>query len=109
MRHMLKGDENMMGEFLFRTRRNPPYNGVINYLADQDGFTMADMVAYEERHNEENGENNQDGLEYNCTWNCGVEGPTRKQQCPAASFPAAEKCFCHAALFPGNPDDLPGG
>ena len=36
MRHMLKGDENMMGEFLFRTRRNPPYNGVINYLADQE-------------------------------------------------------------------------
>lgn len=78
MRHMLKGDENMLGEFLFRVRRNPPFNGVINYMADQDGFTMGDMVSYEERHNEENGENNQDGLEYNCTWNCGTEGPSRK-------------------------------
>ena len=79
MRHMLKGDENMLEEFLFRVRRNPPFNGVINYMADQDGFTMGDMVSYEERHNEENGENNQDGLEYNCTWNCGTEGPSRKQ------------------------------
>lgn len=79
MRKVLKGDEQMLEELMFRSKRNPSCNGVINYMADQDGFTMGDMVSYEERHNQENGEDNQDGVEYNCTWNCGAEGPTRKQ------------------------------
>ena len=103
MRHMLKGDENMMGEFLFRIRRNPPYNGVINYMADQDGFTMGDMVAYEERHNEENGENNQDGLEYNCTWNCGAEGPTRKQNIRQLRFRQLKNAFAMLMFSQGTP------
>ena len=103
MRHMLKGDENMMGEFLFRLRRNPSYNGVINYLADQDGFTMGDMVSYEERHNEENGEDNQDGLEYNCTWNCGAEGPTRKQNVRQLRFRQLKNAFAVLLLSQGTP------
>lgn len=78
MRHILKGDENMIDEFMFRQKRNPLCNGVINYMADQDGFTIRDMVSYEERHNEANGEDNQDGISYNCTWNCGIEGESRK-------------------------------
>lgn len=78
MRHVLKGDENMTEEFMFRQKRNPLCNGVINYMADQDGFTVMDMVSYEERHNEANGEGNQDGISYNCSWNCGAEGSTRK-------------------------------
>lgn len=82
MRHMLKGDENTAEEFLFRSRRNPRQYGVINYMADQDGMTMMDMVSYEERHNEENGENNQDGKEYNCTWNCGAEGLPEERKLP---------------------------
>lgn len=47
-------------------------------MACQDGFTLADTVAYNEKHNEENGEENRDGSAYNYSWNCGVEGPTRK-------------------------------
>ena len=81
---------------------------MINYLADQDGFTMADMVAYEERHNEENGENNQDGLEYNCTWNCGVEGPTRKQNVRQLRFRQLKNAFAMLLFSQGTPDDLPG-
>ena len=48
----------------------------INFLAAHDGFTLADTVAYEQRHNQANGEDNRDGHGENFSWNCGVEGPT---------------------------------
>ena len=64
---------------------------------------MADMVAYEERHNEENGENNQDGLEYNCTWNCGVEGPTRKQNVRQLRFRQLKNAFAMLLFSQGTP------
>ncbi|WP_156840092.1 glycogen debranching protein GlgX [Novosphingobium aquimarinum] len=48
----------------------------VNFLAAHDGFTLADTVAYAERHNEANGEGNRDGHGENYSWNCGVEGPT---------------------------------
>ncbi|MDQ4061845.1 MAG: glycogen debranching protein GlgX, partial [Pseudomonadota bacterium] len=48
----------------------------INYVCSHDGFTLADLVSYNERHNEANGENNLDGHSHNVSWNCGVEGPT---------------------------------
>jgi glycogen operon protein len=48
----------------------------INFVTAHDGFTLADLVSYKEKHNEANGENNQDGESHNRSWNCGVEGPT---------------------------------
>jgi glycogen operon protein len=48
----------------------------VNYVCSHDGFTLNDLVSYNERHNEANGENNQDGHNNNLSWNCGVEGPT---------------------------------
>ena len=42
-------------------------------------FPLADLVSYDRKHNEANGEDNQDGNPYNASWNCGVEGPTRKR------------------------------
>ena len=48
----------------------------INFVTAHDGFTMADLVSYNEKHNEANGENNNDGESHNRSWNCGVEGPT---------------------------------
>jgi glycogen operon protein len=48
----------------------------VNFLAAHDGFTLADTVAYEERHNQANGEDNRDGHSDNNSWNCGIEGPT---------------------------------
>lgn len=80
MRCFLKSDEDMVSTAAHRIRRNPSAYAVINYMACQDGFTLNDMVTYNYRHNEANGENNQDGSSYNYSWNCGVEGPTRKQQ-----------------------------
>ncbi len=48
----------------------------INFVTAHDGFTMADLVSYNEKHNEANGEGNQDGESNNRSWNCGAEGPT---------------------------------
>ncbi len=48
----------------------------INFVTAHDGFTLADLVAYDDKHNEANGEDNRDGAEDNRSWNCGVEGPT---------------------------------
>jgi glycogen operon protein len=56
------------------SRRRP--NASINFISCHDGFTLRDMVTYENKHNEANGEANNDGTDDNRSWNCGVEGPT---------------------------------
>jgi len=52
-----------------------PYHSV-NFVTSHDGFTLADLVSYNEKHNETNGERNRDGSDVDGSWNCGVEGPT---------------------------------
>lgn len=78
MRRFLKSDEGMIPAAEYHIRHVNPDGGTINYMASQDGFTLYDAVCYNYRHNEDNGENNTDGSEYNYSWNCGVEGPSRK-------------------------------
>ena len=51
-------------------------NASINFVTAHDGFTLADLFSYNEKHNEANGEDNRDGHDHNHSWNCGVEGPT---------------------------------
>ena len=51
----------------------------INFITAHDGFTLADLVAYDHKHNEANGEDNRDGESHNRSWNSGVEGPTEEQ------------------------------
>lgn len=48
----------------------------LNYITSHDGFTLADLVSYNGKHNQDNGENNADGTNYNLSWNCGAEGPS---------------------------------
>jgi isoamylase len=48
----------------------------VNFVGAHDGFTLEDLVSYDEKHNEANGEESRDGSDENCSWNCGVEGPT---------------------------------
>src|SRR6185503_12939821 len=48
----------------------------IHYVTCHDGFTLADLVSYDRKHNESNGEGKRDGSDWNASWNCGVEGPT---------------------------------
>src|SRR5207248_4560133 len=52
-----------------------PYASV-NFITAHDGFTLRDLVSYDEKHNEANGEENRDGADDNRSWNCGAEGPT---------------------------------
>lgn len=78
MRRFLKSDEDMVSGVINRIKRNPDSFAVVNYMACQDGFTLNDVVTYNYKHNEDNGENNRDGNNYNFSWNCGVEGPSRK-------------------------------
>ncbi|MEW6365087.1 MAG: glycogen debranching protein GlgX [Acidobacteriota bacterium] len=51
----------------------------INFITSHDGFTLQDLVSYNQKHNEENGEGNKDGEDENLSWNCGVEGPTSEE------------------------------
>ncbi len=60
---------------LYETTRRPP-SASINFVTAHDGFTLQDLVSYEQKHNEANGEENRDGADDNHSWNCGVEGPT---------------------------------
>ena len=59
----------------FNTRGRKPWASV-NFISAHDGFTLNDMVSYNDKHNEANGEDNKDGSDNNHSWNCGVEGPT---------------------------------
>ena len=79
MRRFLKGDEDALKKALFQLRNNPAQAGTVNYMTSYEGFSLADLVSYDRKHNEENGEGNQDGNPYNASWNCGIEGPTRKR------------------------------
>lgn len=59
-------------------RGNRPPTASINFITAHDGFTLADLVSYNEKHNQDNGEDNRDGESHNASWNCGEEGPTDK-------------------------------
>ncbi|GAC1325322.1 MAG: glycogen debranching protein GlgX [Mycobacteriales bacterium] len=60
---------------LYESNGRRPYAS-INFVTAHDGFTLADLVSYNDKHNEANGEGNNDGESHNRSWNCGVEGPT---------------------------------
>ncbi len=84
VRSVWKGEGGLIGELAYRITgssdlyaRNGrrPYAS-INFVTAHDGFTLGDLVSYNEKHNEANGENNEDGEPHNRSWNCGVEGPT---------------------------------
>lgn len=79
-RKLLKGDEDQLQSFLYAMRKHKERAVSVNYIANNNGFTLADVFSYDRKHNEENGENNRDGADYNLSWNCGVEGPTKKRK-----------------------------
>lgn len=103
MRRFLKSDEDSVSAAVYRVRRNPSSYGVINYMVCQDGFTMNDLVSYDYRHNEDNGEDNQDGCAYNFSWNCGVEGPARKKSVVAVRNRQMRNAFLMMLLGQGTP------
>lgn len=108
IRRLLKGDEDMLTAFVHRIKYNPKDSGVINYITNQDGFTLADLVSYDKKHNEENGEQGHDGSEYNFSWNCGVEGPTRKKKILELRMQQMKNAFAMLLLAQGTPLILSG-
>ena len=84
VRDLWRGTDQTLAEFGFRftgssdlyqgTARRP--NASINFITAHDGFTLSDLVSYNDKHNEANGEDNRDGENYNRSWNCGEEGPS---------------------------------
>lgn len=84
VRRFIKGDTGLSEAFvtaicgssdLYSRGRTPAHS--INFIIAHDGFTLADLVSYNEKHNLENGEKNRDGCNDNESWNCGAEGPTK--------------------------------
>ncbi len=84
VRAFWKGDDGQLADFagrmtgsgdMFNQRGRRPYTSV-NFVTAHDGFTLKDLVSYNDKHNEENDENNQDGTSNNVSWNHGVEGET---------------------------------
>ena len=84
VRSFLRGDSGMVSSFASRLLGSPDIYGheerepeqSINFVTCHDGFTLNDLVSYNHKHNEANGEENRDGSDDNRSWNCGVEGPT---------------------------------
>ena len=76
----------------------------VNFVTAHDGFTLADLVSYNHKHNEANGEDGRDGSDDNRSWNCGAEGPDRRPGDPRGAQPAAAQLPGHPAAVPGRPD-----
>ncbi|GAB0492018.1 hypothetical protein MMPV_003277 [Pyropia vietnamensis] len=84
VRQFVKGDHGLKGVFasrlcgsqdMYGPSGRAPYHS-INFVTAHDGFSLYDLVSYNDKHNEHNGENNNDGEQHNNSWNCGVEGET---------------------------------
>ncbi|MGF1640168.1 MAG: glycogen debranching protein GlgX [Rhodospirillales bacterium] len=84
VRRFWRGDRHVIGDLatrmtgsadLFQRHGRRAWSS-LNFVTAHDGFTLHDLVSYDRKHNEANGENNRDGTDLNNSWNCGVEGPT---------------------------------
>ena len=84
VRSFFRGEDGMVERFADRLIGSPSLYGhkhrepeqSVNFVTSHDGFTLNDLVSYDEKHNKPNGEDNRDGANDNRSWNCGVEGPT---------------------------------
>jgi glycogen operon protein len=105
VRRFWRGDAGAIGAMATRLagssdvfgRDGRPTSRTVNFIAAHDGMTLADIVAYEEKHNEANGEQNRDGHNDNLSWNNGVEGGTDDAATVGARF--SDRCALLATLF----------
>ncbi|MGD9547599.1 MAG: glycogen debranching protein GlgX [Candidatus Krumholzibacteriia bacterium] len=111
VRSFLRGDPGTIERLMARIVGSPdllpppdhgPFDS-INYVTCHDGFTLADLVAYDRKHNEANGENNRDGADVNLSWNCGVEGPTDDPAVLALRERQMRNFLCLLLLSHGTP------
>ncbi len=107
-RRLLKGDEGQLSAFVDRVRYNPEEKGILNYMTGHDGFTLMDLVSYDKKHNEENGEQGRDGSPCDYSWNCGIEGPTKKRLIMRLRMRQMKNAFAMMLLAQGTPMLLAG-
>ncbi len=105
-RKLLKGDESSLGPFVSRNRYNPADTAVINAMTGHDGFTMADLVSYNEAHNDENGTDK--GGRFQFSWNCGSEGASRRKEIRMLRRKQIRNAFAMMLLSEGTPMLLAG-
>jgi glycogen operon protein len=116
MRAYWKGDGGLIGEFAQRITGSSDLYGrggrrphaSINFVSAHDGFTLADVVSYNDKHNEANQEENRDGHDNNLSWNCGVEGPTDDPQVQALRARQRRNFLATLLLSQGVPMLLAG-
>ncbi|AZI57957.1 glycogen debranching enzyme GlgX [Nakamurella antarctica] len=116
IRDLWRGESSAVGEFASRLTGSADlyeHNGrrpmaSINFVTAHDGFTLADLVSYNEKHNEANGENNQDGESHNRSWNSGVEGPSSEPEIVALRSRQQRNFITTLLLSQGVPMVLAG-
>jgi isoamylase len=116
VRSYWKGDGGVIGELAYRITGSSdlyarsgrsPYAS-INFVTAHDGFTLNDLVSYNGKHNEANGEENRDGTDNNRSWNCGAEGPTDDPEINALRFRQKRNLLATLLLSQGVPMILAG-
>ena len=107
-RHRSRPSPNVCAASRSSTRWGAGPSASINFLTAHDGFTLNDLVTYNERHNEANGENNQDGASDNHSWNHGVEGPTNDPEINALRARQIRNMLATLLLSQGTPMLLAG-
>jgi len=102
-RKFLKGDEDMLTRMGAYVKENSEKEAQIHHITDYRGFTLLDLVSYDRKHNEENGEDNRDGSDYNYSWNCGAEGPSRKKAITALRLSQRKNALSFLMLSQATP------
>jgi isoamylase len=116
VRSFLRGEPGAVLRFADRVTGSPSIYGheqreaeqSVNFVTCHDGFTLNDLVSYDHKHNEANGEDNRDGTDDNRSWNCGVEGPTDDPAIEALRNRQVKNFLCVTLLSLGMPMILMG-
>ena len=116
VRSFVKGDNGSVSRLASRLLGSPDIYGhkgreiehSINFVTCHDGFTLNDLVSYNQKHNEDNGSDNRDGSDDNASWNCGVEGPTDDATIEALRNRQVKNFFALELLAVGTPMLLMG-
>src|SRR5258705_13157220 len=116
VRSFLRGESGTVLRFADRVTGSPAIYGheqreaeqSVNFVTCHDGFTLNDLVSYDRKHNEANGEDNRDGTDDNRSWNCGVEGPTDDPAIEALRNRQVKNFLCISLLSLGIPMILMG-
>jgi glycogen operon protein len=116
IRDYWKGEGGLIGELAYRVAGSSdlyeqggrrPYASV-NFVTAHDGFTLRDLVSYNDKHNEANKDENSDGENHNRSWNCGAEGPTDDPEIRALRLRQSRNLFASLLLSQGVPMLLAG-